>query len=301
MRRLRIGTRASALAVTQTEIVAAAVRAAQPDIELEVVTFRTEGDRRQDVTLEQIGGQGVFVKEIEQALLRREIDIAVHSLKDMPAGTPTGLTIAAVLPRADARDALVSNGGGGLHELPSNPRIGTDSRRRAVQLKALRPDAVPTSVRGNVETRIRKTESGELDAVVLAVAGLERLGLLDRAAHIFTPDEMLPAVGQGVLAVETRLDDDEAFGAVSVIDDDATSLAVTAERAYLGRLGAGCRLPVAAYAEVDEGEIRMRALLADAHDNVHRIEGLAYVADAEDLGISLATRLLEMTGSETPR
>ena len=202
------------------------------------------------MALEEIGGQGVFVKDIERDLLDGAIDLAVHSLKDMPAETQPGLTIGAVLARADVRDALVSQGSRSLLELPPGARIGTDSQRRSLQLLALRPDLKIESVRGNVDTRVRKAEAGELDAVVLAVAGLARLALLERASQVFKVEEMLPAAGQGVLAVEVRADAEALRGLLARVEDEATRAAADAERAFLRRLGAGCRLPVGAYGEV---------------------------------------------------
>ena len=298
MRPLVVGTRASRLALRQTAIVAEALRASRPDLEIETRTIRTEGDRRQSVSLEALGGQGVFVKDIERALAAAEIDLAVHSLKDMPATTPDGLTIGAVLERGDVRDALVSRDGATLADLPAGATIGTDSRRRAVQLLALRPDLRPTSVRGNVDTRVRKVETGELDAVVLAAAGLERLGLLDRASQVFDMDEMLPAVGQGALSVEARADDDELLTLLRDVDHGPTRAAVTAERAYLRRLGAGCRLPVAAFGSLDGGRLRLRGLLADGDGRTHRAELEAAAADAETVGAALAERLMTEAGVE---
>ncbi len=301
MRRLIVGTRGSALARTQADLVVEALRQAVPGLEVETSVIRTEGDRRQDVSLEQFGGQGVFVKEIEGALQSREIDIAVHSLKDMPAETPDDLTIAAVPPRADARDALVSRGRLKLADLPTGARVGTDSNRRVVQLRALRPDIVTASVRGNVDTRIRKAESGEFDAVVLAAAGLDRLGVLDRAAQVFEVDEMLPAVGQGILAVEARAADSEVLGALARIDDPATRHAMLAERAFLKRLGAGCRLPVGAYAVVDGPTLSVRGLLATEDDRIFRDTASGPVEKAAALGSTLAERMLAAAGVESLR
>jgi hydroxymethylbilane synthase len=296
MDRIRIGTRGSQLALRQTEIVSDALRAATPGLEIDVIVIKTEGDRRTDVSLEEVGGQGVFVKDIEQALLRGEIDAAVHSLKDMPAVTPGGLTIGAVLERGDPRDALVSGGGLRLAELPPGARVGTDSRRRSVQVLAVRPDLRLESIRGNVDTRVRKAESGEYDAVVLAAAGLERLGLLDRAAEVFDVDVVLPAVGQAVLAVECREDDEATLALLSKVDHAATRAAITAERSYLRRLGAGCRLPVGALADVDGAELRMRAVLGTEDGRVVRGDLRAAVAEAGALGEGMAERLMAEAG-----
>jgi len=291
LERLVIGTRGSALALRQTAIVAAALQELRPGLVIETRPLRTEGDERPDVSLAAIGGEGVFVKAIERALLAGSIDLAVHSLKDMPATLPDGLTIGAVPARGDIRDALVGHGGATLADLPTAARVGTDSRRRAVQLVALRPDLRPVSLRG-------KAETGALDAVVLAAAGLERLGLPARATQIFEPNEMLPAVGQGALAAETRAGDTEINDLLRGIDDQATRVAVTAERAYLRRLGAGCRLPVAAYGTVEAGQLKLRALLADDDGRVYRDELAGATEDAETLGAALAAALQAKAGVE---
>ena len=291
-RALVLATRGSRLALRQAELVIEALRAVSPEVQVETRVVRTEGDRRQEAPLEEIGGQGVFVKDIELRLAKGEADLAVHSLKDMPALTPPGLIIAAVLRRGDVRDALASRRGEGLEALPAGARIGTDSRRRAVQLLALRPEVEPVSIRGNVETRLRKVEAGEYDAAVLAVAGLERLGLLDRASQVFSVDELLPAVGQGALAAECRTDDADVLALLRRVDHRETHLAVAAERAFLARLGAGCRLPVGAYAEVAGDRLRLRAMLADEAGRVQREEAEGPVSEGERLGVELAERLL---------
>jgi hydroxymethylbilane synthase len=291
VRRLVLGTRGSALARRQAQIVMDALTGLMPDIEIETLIVRTEGDRRLDVPLDKIGGQGVFVKEIEQRLQDREIDLAVHSLKDMPAETPLGLTIAAVLPRGDSRDALAARGGQDLAGLPNGARVGSDSRRRVVQLLALRPDLQFASIRGNVDTRLRKVDSGEYDAIALAVAGLERLGVLDRATQVFSQRDVLPAVGQGTLAVECRRDDPELVSLLERLDDAATRAASDAERAFLRALGSGCSLPVGAYATVDGERLHLDALIADETGKVHRADAQGPVAAAERIGYGLAMRL----------
>ena len=288
---LRLGTRGSALARRQTELVSQALVAAHRGIVIETVEVRTEGDRRQDVPLEEMGGQGVFVKEIEQRLLTGEIDIAVHSLKDMPSELPAGLTLGALLPRGDVRDALVGRGSLDLAGLPTGARIGSDSRRRAVQLTALRSDIEVVSIRGNVDTRLRKVDSGEYDAVALAVAGLERLGLGDRATQVFSEREVLPAAGQGAIAIECRAADAETLGLLAAMDDAATRSATDAERAFLRAMGAGCRLPIAAYATTDEGTLRLEAMIADDAGKMYRGAASGSVESAEHLGSSLAARL----------
>jgi hydroxymethylbilane synthase len=242
-----VGTRGSRLALAQTHLVIDALSTAHPGLRLEIREITTQGDRS-TAPLSEIGGQGVFTKAIEDALLRGDIDIAVHSMKDLPPQLTPGLTIAAVPKRGDARDALIAREGRTLADLPPGARIGTGSVRRAVQLKALRPDVECVDVRGNVDTRIRKVDDGEYDAVVLAMAGLERLGLAARATQVFSIEEMVPSPGQGALAVQVRADDAEGRSVVAGIDDAATHAAVDAERAFLATLGAGCRLPIGAFA-----------------------------------------------------
>ncbi len=297
-RTLTVGTRGSRLALRQTELVVAKLRERNADIGIDVREIRTEGDRRPDESLAAIGGQGVFVKEIEAALLRREIDFAVHSLKDVPADLAEGCVIAAVPQRADPRDALVTRNGARLADLPPGARIGTDSERRAVQLRVLRKDIEPVDIRGNVETRIRKVDDGDYEAACLAVAGLERLGLIDRAAQVFEPDEMLPAVGQGALAVEARADDTELLELLASIDDPNAHLAVEAERAFLQRLGGSCNLPFGALAEIEHDVLRIRGFLADdTGTELFRSELTGSVAEARELGGRLADQLLSLNAA----
>ena len=269
-----------------------ALRAVEPDLQIETKIIQTTGDNRQDVSLATLGGQGVFVKEIELALQAGHIDLAVHSLKDMPAELPPGTTLAAVLPRADVRDAFVSTGHKQVHELSSGDRIGTDSRRRVLQLRELRPDLSAESIRGNVDTRVHRAISGDIDAVILAVAGLERLGLLEHVAQYFSPEEMLPAVGQGILAVEARIADTEVTELLHKIDDRPARIAATAERAYLRRLGAGCRLPVGAYGELTGGSVQLRGFLANEYEVPLRDVLSGPADDAGVIGYELAEMLL---------
>jgi len=259
---LRAGTRGSALALRQTELIVEKLRAVHPALSVETVEIRTEGDRDRSTPLSVLGGKGIFVKELEAALLDGRIDFAVHSLKDVPSTLPPGLSLAAVGARADVRDALVSRDGLRLEGLPPGARIGTGSRRRRAELLALRADLEPVEVRGNVDTRIRRVREGSVDAVVLAAAGLERLGRLQEAAQLFSVDELLPAVGQGALAVEIRVDDAETAALFAAIDDTETHRCIRAERAFLARLGAGCTTPAAAYCVREGNELLLRALLA---------------------------------------
>lgn len=295
-RTFTIGTRGSLLATRQTAITLEALSVTHPGTAFDTRTISTSGDRSQQ-SLAEIGGRGVFVIEIERALLDGEIDLAVHSLKDLPSAETDGLTIVAVLPRDDPRDVLVSRDGSPLAALPSAAAVGTGSPRRAAQLTALRSDIEVRDIRGNVDTRIRKAEEGEYDAVVLAAAGLARLGWLDRAAQIFEPEEMLPAVAQGALAVQVRSDDRETLDLVRALDDGETRVAVTAERAFERRLGGGCHAAIAAYATVGYGPsperapLRLRGLVG-GKGRLLRGEMEGQAGDADALGVRLAEYLI---------
>ncbi|MCI0343570.1 MAG: hydroxymethylbilane synthase, partial [Planctomycetales bacterium] len=246
---VRIGTRGSALALVQAEGVRAALAAAHPRVRFVLRAIRTTGDAVTDVPLPKLGGAGVFVAEIRRALLAREVDLAVHSLKDLPTIPEEGLAVAAVLPREDPRDAAVTRGRVRLGELPPGARVGTGSPRRQSQLAAAYPRLSFADLRGNVPTRVKKVEDGELDAVVLAAAGLARLGRLEDAAEVLSPDVLLPAPGQGAVAVETRATDRAIRALVARLHDEATARATAAERALLRALGGGCHLPLGALAE----------------------------------------------------
>jgi hydroxymethylbilane synthase len=297
-RTLIVGTRGSRLARRQTESVVALLQERCPDCRLEVRAVRTTGDRRPE-PLSEISGEGVFTKELETALMAGEIDIAVHSLKDLPTDIAHGLAVAAVTRREDPRDALVSRDRTPLAKLPRGARIGTGSVRRAAQLRLLRPDVKPVPIRGNVDTRLAKVESGEFDAVIVAAAALSRIGWLDRAAEIISLEAMLPAPGQGALAVETRGDDAEVLRIVATIDDRDSRLATAAERAFLRRLGGGCRIPVAALATIKNGELRLDGLVVDPQGRqAFRGEMTGAPADAESLGERLAASLLSEGASE---
>jgi hydroxymethylbilane synthase len=256
-RTIRIGTRGSALARWQAGHVAGLLQAAHPDLRVEIVILTTQGDRVLDQPLPLVGGKGVFTAELEAALHARQIDFAVHSLKDLPTETPDGLVIGAVPLRADPADALVSAAGHTVTTLPDGAAVGTSSRRRAAQLLHLRPDLRILDIRGNVDTRLRKAFAGEYDAILLACAGLERLGRLDAVTERLTLAQMLPAPGQGALGVQCR-DDAESLGLLAPIRHAPTTTAVTAERAFLAGLGGGCSLPIAAYADVDETALFLR-------------------------------------------
>jgi hydroxymethylbilane synthase len=261
--KIRIGSRGSALALWQARHVEGQLRAIGHEVEIRAIV--TTGDRLQDRRLDIVGGKGAFLKEIEEAMLRGEIDLAVHSLKDVPTALPEGLALGATLPRADPRDALLSVGGTRLRALPQGARVGTTSLRRRCQLKALRPDLAVEDLRGNVDTRIRRLEQGDYDAIVLAMAGLLRLGRRDEVAEVLEPDVMLPAPGQGAIVLECRQDDTDTFDAVAFLHDVDTASAVAAERAFLGALGGGCNVPLGAHASwADRETLWLRGLVADA-------------------------------------
>ncbi len=296
-----IGTRGSRLALRQVELVRDALLAARPGTSIDVREIKTEGDGS-TAPLSAIGGTGVFTKAIEDALIDRRVDIAVHSMKDLPARLAEGLTIGAVPEREDPRDALITLDGRTLDGLPAGARVGTGSARRAVQLRALRGDLAFAEIRGNVETRIRKVEDGEYDATVLAMAGLRRLGLEAKAAQVFPLEAMIPAVGQACIAVEVRADDAEALDLVRAIDHRASRIASEAERAFLARLGAGCRLPVGAWAELDAGSVRLRGMLGvdsaggAAPLTVLRAERSGSHEAAAAIGAALAEELIARAG-----
>lgn len=289
---LIIGTRGSKLAVRQAEIALGALERASPGAEFEIRTIRTSGDASQ-APLSSLGGRGVFVIEIERALLADEIDIAVHSLKDLPSEETPGLAIAAVLPREDPRDVLITRTGGGLESLPEGAVVGTGSPRREAAIRALRPDVRIEDIRGNIDTRMRKVEEGKYDATLLAAAGLARMGWLDRAAQIFEVDEMVPAVGQGALAVQTREDDERACAVVRAADDPAARAAITAERAFERRLGGGCHAAVAAYGSVSDGTLRLLGCAGGEDGKLIQGELEGPATDAEAIGVSLAERLID--------
>jgi len=288
---IRIGTRGSALALVQANLAVDALRAR--GVAVEIVTIRTEGDRRVDERLAEVGGKGLFVRELEAALLDGRIEVAVHSLKDLPAELAEGLTIAAYLPREDPRDVLITKAGGGVDALPHGARVGTSSPRRRALLLAARPDLRVEPLRGNVDTRLRKLESGDWDAIVLAAAGVRRLGLTLPYAEPLAPDVFVPAVGQGVIAVEVRADDTVTLGAVAPLDDRDTRACATAERAYLARLGASCVTPMGAYAELRGGDVTLSGVVAnDDGREMLRASTTGPRADAAVTGTRLADTLL---------
>ncbi len=260
----RVGTRGSRLARAQTELALAALKRVSPDTALETVVITPAGDRDKTTPLSILGGQGVFSQELHEALLEGRVDLAVHSVKDLPSELPEGIVLAAIVARSDPRDALVSRAGFRLAELPSGARVGTSSRRRQALLRRARPDLVVADVRGNVDTRLRKLDSGEVDAVVLAATGLHRLGWESRVAEYLSPDIFVPAPGQGALGITCRADDEELRTLLEQAHDPVAGRAVEVERAFLRAIGGGCQAPIGAYATVDRGHVTLRALLGDS-------------------------------------
>ncbi|MFZ0981320.1 MAG: hydroxymethylbilane synthase [Candidatus Acidiferrales bacterium] len=300
MTRLRIGTRGSSLALWQANHIANSL-AKLHGVETELVRIRTSGDRLQSASVAQVneaigaeGGKGIFIKEIEDALLSGAIDLAVHSMKDVPTEIPVGLGFAAVTRREDPRDCLISREGLALEKLPQGARVGTSSLRRQAQLRHHRPDLDVVDLRGNVDTRIRKLESGEFDAIVLAMAGVTRLGASAKVTQIFDEDLMLPAVGQGALGIETRADDAQTSRFVAALDDEESRACVTAERALLRELQGGCQVPLGAWGRMRKGELHLEAAVFSATGSESvRFDEAGSPAEAEAIGIRLAQILID--------
>jgi hydroxymethylbilane synthase len=291
---IRVGTRGSTLALAQARTVAAALGG-----DVQIVPMRTEGDRLAEARLAVVGGKGLFVREIEDALLRDELDIAVHSLKDLPAVPPPGLVLAAFPPREDARDVLVTRVAGALDDLRPGAVVGTSSPRRRALVLALRPDLAVEPIRGNVDTRLRKLGAGGFDALVLAAAGLRRLGLAPEHCRPLDPDVFVPAVGQGIIAVEARADDRATLRRLARVDDPSTRACALGERAYLARLGASCNTPMAAHARLEGHTLHMTAIVASEDGRrILRASAAAPAADAERLGQELADTLLARGAAE---
>jgi hydroxymethylbilane synthase len=288
---LRIGTRGSALARRQTDLVVEGLRSLLPSLQVEIEFIRTLGDETPATDLSQFEGQGIFVRSIELALLERRIDVAVHSFKDMPSKQPDGLTIAAFPRREDPRDALVSGSGLSLRSLPRGATVGTGSPRRRSLLLDQRPDLEVRPMRGNVDTRLGRVAEGAVDAVVLAAAGLARLGQLGRVTELLDPQVFIPAVGQGVIAVEARADDAGVFSLVGVLDDTETRICALAERAVAERVSAGCQTPVGAFARIVESQLVIDAVMAGDDGSLLRARGGAGPADASALGDRVGTDL----------
>jgi len=293
VRHLRIGTRGSLLAKWQAEFVRKQLFQAT-GVEAEIVIIKTAGDKLHQAPLTQIGGKGIFIKELEEALLDESVDLAVHSVKDIPTDTPSRLCFPAVCRRDDVRDCLVSSKGATLANLRQGARVGTSSLRRQAQLRHIRPDLDTREMRGNVDTRLRKVESGEYEAILLAKAGLDRLGWSQRITEILSPDLCMPAVGQGAIAVEARLKDTEAADLLAKLDDAETRTAIIAERAMLGALHGGCQVPIGAWARIERGELVLEACVCS-------VDGVQYVKQraaappeqAAQLGEHMARLLME--------
>ena len=294
---IKVGTRGSKLALAQTNSVIEALKKVAPEIEAEICVIRTSGDIMQDVSLAQIGGQGVFVKEIEEALLARSIDLAVHSMKDVPGETPEGLIFAAVMEREDARDVLVSRGNVKMEFMPKGARIGTGSLRRAAQIKAMLPDVSIMPLRGNIDTRLKKIETENLTGVILAAAGMKRMGYLEKITQYLPVELMLPAVGQGALGLEIRMQDTQLSELCAKMNDEQTAAEVAAERAYLRALGGGCRLPIAAYGLLEGKRLTLEGILTVPNGSTMiRDKVWGEIGQAEELGKKLADLILEKGG-----
>jgi hydroxymethylbilane synthase len=290
---LRLATRGSPLARRQADLVGALLSVAEPGLWVEPVVVHTGGDRRVDVPLDRIGGQGVFAKEVQQAVLEGRADVAVHSAKDLPSTTPEGLVLAAVPERADARDALV---GRALGDLRSGGLVATGSARRRAQLANVRPDLTFVELRGNMDRRVRQAEDGSVDAVVVAVAALDRLGWSGRIAEVLPVSVLLPQVGQGALALECRTDDHATAGLLAAVDDDAGHRTLSAERALLAAVGGSCSVPVGAWAEpVAGGRLRLQGMVASGDGRI-LVRACLEGDDPEALGHELARHLMEDCG-----
>ena len=305
MTTLRIGTRGSQLALFQANAVASLLRD-RAGVSTEIVVIKTAGDRLADAPLAEIGGKRLFVKEIEDALLDGVVDLAVHSSKDMPAVLPEGLAIGAVLPREDPRDALVLPGAASattveniVRLLGTVPRIGTSSVRRTAQLRLLFPNATFGAIRGNLDTRLRKVDAGDFDALILAAAGLRRLGRHERISALLPAESCVPAPGQGIIAVEMRTESADLHAALERIDDPMTAAALRAERAVVTRLGGGCQMPLGAYASIAGSRLVLVAVVMSLDGSrAIRAEAEGPIADAEELGVRAAARLLDQGAAE---
>ncbi len=293
--RLKIGSRGSQLALWQANHIAARLQESGHDVEIKII--HTTGDKITDVALAKVGAKGMFTKEIEEALAAGGIDLAVHSLKDLPTELSEQFEIAAVLTREDPRDALCSKKFASIEELPQGARVGTSSLRREAQLKAIRPDLVVHPLRGNVDTRLRKLEEGEYDAIILAVAGLRRLGRTELVRQIIPVEVMCPAAGQGALAVETRAGDETVRDAISFLDDKASRLETTCERALLEKMGGGCQVPIGASASWRDGLVHLQAVVASP-DGIRLLRESAAGRDPLELGKAIGDSLLRRGGAK---
>ncbi|HXW18407.1 MAG TPA: hydroxymethylbilane synthase [Candidatus Acidoferrales bacterium] len=292
MKAPRIGTRGSALALWQANFVREQFEA-QFGLKSEIVIIKTSGDRLEDAAIGEMGLKGVFIKELEDALLDGRVDLAVHSMKDVPTELPAGLQISAITKRTDARDCIISRAGETLEKLRPGARVGTSSLRRQAQLRYWRRDLDVRDLRGNVDTRVRKLDEGEFDAIVLAKAGLDRLGLAARVTQVLEPEVMLPAVGQGALGIETRAEDADTIGLLRDLDDEETRHCVDAERALLAGLQGGCQIPLGTWTRIAGRELRIEAAVLSV-DGVECVRGDACgsASRAREVGLGLSRRLL---------
>jgi hydroxymethylbilane synthase len=291
---IRIATRKSPLAMWQAEHVAAELKRVHPGIEIEIVGMTTQGDKILDTPLAKIGGKGLFIKELEQGLMSDVADIAVHSMKDVPVEFPSGLHLAVIMQREDPRDAFVSNNYKSIDELPQGACVGTSSLRRQSQLAEKRPDLEIKSLRGNVNTRLRKLDEGEYDAIILAAAGLIRLGFQERITAFIGPEQSLPAIGQGAVGIECRSEDARVNELIAPLHHDETACCVLAERAMNERLNGGCQVPIAGYAMLENGELWLRGLVGEPDGSrIIRGEVEGKPDEAEAMGKGLAEHLLE--------
>jgi hydroxymethylbilane synthase len=294
-----IGTRGSKLALWQANWIKWSIEKQYPSLPVHLKVIHTSGDKILDVPLAQVGGKRLFVKEIEEELLEGEIDLAVHSMKDVPSDLPEGLHLGFYTNQDDPGDALVSREKKKLFDLPRGGKVGTSSLRRQAQLLSARPDLQIFSIRGNVETRLRKLEEEKLDAIIMASAGLKRLGLEERITEYLDPEVSLPAVGQGVLGIELRKEDNRLHETLSFLEEPDTRIRMRAERSFLKRLEGGCQVPIGAYATVKEGEVLLKGMVASLNGETMIRESLSGNADqAEQLGVELAERILSLGGRE---
>jgi len=294
-----IGSRGSQLALWQANWVKSELERINGNVEVSIQIIKTSGDKIQDVALAKIGGKGLFVKEIEEALLAHEIDIAVHSMKDVPMKLPRELQIAVVTERESPLDALISKNGEKIADLPEGATVGTSSLRRSSQLLRYRPDLKIEMLRGNLDTRLKKLDEGQYDAIILAAAGLNRMGWADRITEDISREILLPAMGQGALGLETRINDVDVQKFICDLDHEATHWAVDAERAFVDILDGGCQVPIGAYATVDGGEITVRGLVAGLDGKtIYQLDKTGPVYDADKLGRELGNELLKMGAAE---
>lgn len=292
---IRIGTRGSPLALWQANWIKSRLQALHKGLDVEIIIIKTSGDKIQDAPLAKIGGKGLFVKEIEEALMRDEVDIAVHSMKDVPIKLPDGLEISVITQRENPMDALISKGNIKLSDLPRNARVGTGSLRRTTQLLSYRPDLQIVPLRGNIDTRIKKLESEGLDAIILASAGLIRMGWKDIITEIISPEIILPSVGQGAVGIESRRFDVAVLQAIVGLDHEETHLALEAERAFLRVMGGGCQVPIAAYATLNDNKINLKALVGSPDGKqILKSEKNGLSQNAESIGDGLGKELLSM-------